>query len=148
MDTWLFRVKLKTDQTWIFQVSKLKNLELFQVFSSFTWNNHVFRSIRTKFLQNLNSKKLEIFEFETQKSSKYSSLKIQFQVKSSLSFGFKLKKAQIKKTQNILSIFEFQDFESSYAIAYCISISLTLTAKTLTHTGIEPGTAQLWASLP
>ena len=46
--------------------------------------------------------KLEIFEFETRK---YTSLKIQFQVESSSSFGFKLEKARLKNTQNISSIF-------------------------------------------
>ena len=50
--------------------------------------------------------------------SKYSSLKFQFRVELSSSFGFKLEKARFKNTLNILSIFELFYFESSYALPY------------------------------
>ena len=58
IDTWLFWVKLK----------KIKNLELFQAFLSFTWNIHACMSTGTqlKIIQknsNIFELKLKIFEF-------------------------------------------------------------------------------------
>ena len=94
----------------------LSFFEFFRVFLSFNQNLHIYHAIFEGFLsfkaqKSLQNEFLQAFWLEKARVWNYS-----FESSRGWVLAVKLKKAQLKNTQNILSIFEFWDFESSYAI--------------------------------